>query len=131
MSYNYSNVLEIFPCVSLQKLSQVSLPLMVSTVSAGFPSPAEDFMDSKIDIKILDANSWQRDKVIGEHAIDVLSLRTKRKGMSLSTMTFTNKYTTSSFLLFGLFVELCLTTAIARRRQNHAFALSFFLQKTF
>ena len=53
MSYKYSNVLEILPCAPLQTLSRVSLPFMVSTVSAGFPSPAEGSIDKVLDLNEL------------------------------------------------------------------------------
>ena len=53
MSYKYNNVLEIIPCAPLPELSKVSLPLMVSSVSAGFPSPAEGSIDKVLDLNEL------------------------------------------------------------------------------
>jgi len=53
MSYKYNNVLDIVPCASFSELSHVSLPLMVSTVSAGFPSPAEGSIDKVLDLNEL------------------------------------------------------------------------------
>lgn len=39
--------LEIFSCETRKK---ISLPLFVSKVRAGFPSPAEDYLDKKLDL---------------------------------------------------------------------------------
>jgi len=53
MTYKYSNVLEIVPCAPMTQLSEMALPLMVSTVSAGFPSPAEGSIDKVLDLNEL------------------------------------------------------------------------------
>ena len=53
MSYKYHNVLDIFSCASLSVLSNIPLPMMVSTVSAGFPSPAEGSIDKVLDLNEL------------------------------------------------------------------------------
>jgi DNA polymerase V len=37
----------------VERKSRVSLPLFISSVSAGFPSPAEDYMDRKLDLNEL------------------------------------------------------------------------------
>ena len=44
--HNY-NPLELFPIVTNTKLK---LPLVDTGISAGFPSPADDFLDSSIDL---------------------------------------------------------------------------------
>lgn len=53
MSYKCSNVLEIIPCAPMAQLSQLSVPFMVSSVSAGFPSPAEGSIDKVLDLNEL------------------------------------------------------------------------------
>lgn len=56
MSYTdlvHSNVVEILACPSVDALTEVPLPLMVSKVSAGFPSPAEGSIDKVLDLNEL------------------------------------------------------------------------------
>ena len=56
MSYTellHNNVTEILACPSVDTLTEVSLPLMISKVSAGFPSPAEGSIDKVLDLNEL------------------------------------------------------------------------------
>ena len=43
-------VAEVRDFVESQNLAEYELPLFASTVAAGFPSPADDFMDTKLDL---------------------------------------------------------------------------------
>ena len=45
-----SMVDEVKDFVQLQAGSEYELPLFASKVAAGFPSPADDFMDTKLDL---------------------------------------------------------------------------------
>ena len=53
MSYTHNNIAEIIACSPMSEWSNVPLPLMVSRVSAGFPSPAEGSIDKVLDLNEL------------------------------------------------------------------------------
>ncbi len=70
ISLNTSKILEIFP---IDLSSKLELPVVENGISAGFPSPADDFLDASIDlnkalIKNKDATFYGRvkgDSMIG------------------------------------------------------------------
>lgn len=47
MQLQKNNTVQIFPAIAEKKLS---IPVAEQTISAGFPSPAEDFTDTPIDL---------------------------------------------------------------------------------